>query len=137
MSNEIQKTDEPTISKRDEEILRGTASIGAFRDELELRGFRVPSDYKFKALDRNSVSAATSAVFELLGGVPAFALWAAENPGKFFELFAKQNQSLPPSLQVNAQKIEIVSPLGASPLDDIELDDLGRVKGSDDISDIL
>ena len=120
-----------------EEMLRGTQAIGIFRDELEKRGFRVPEDYKFRVIDQKGISAANSAVFTLLGGVPAYLLWAAENPNKFYELFMKSGAAAGPLVNVAAQKIEIVSPLSASPLDDIEIDDLGRVISDDDISDIL
>lgn len=120
-----------------EEMLRGTQAIGIFRDELEKRGFRVPEDYKFRVIDQKGISAANSAVFSLLGGVPAYLLWAAENPNKFYELFMKSGAASAPLVNVAAQKIEIVSPLSASPLDDIEIDALGRVISDDDISDIL
>ena len=120
-----------------EEMLRGTQAIGIFRDELEKRGFRVPEDYRSKVIDQKGISAANSAVFSLLGGVPAYLLWASENPNKFYELFMKSGAASTPLVNVAAQKIEIISPLSASPLDDIEIDALGRVISDDDISDVL
>ena len=117
-------------------MLRGTQAIGIFRDELEKRGFRVPDDYRFKVIDQKGINAANSAVFSLMGGVPAYLMWAAQNPNKFYELFMKLGQSNAPLVNVAAQKIEIISNLSSNPLDDIEIDDLGRVK-DDDITDIL
>lgn len=125
-----------TIDPHTEEMLRGTQAIGVFRDELERRGFRVPDDYRFKVLDKNAIDAAQSAVFTLLGGTPAFLLWASENPGKFFELFMKSGAANSPLVNVSAQKIEIISALPANPLDDIEIDSLGVVKKDEDVFDL-
>lgn len=133
--NDLTTTDE-NIDPHTEAMLRGTQAIGIFRDELEKRGFRVPDDYRFKVIDQKGINAANSAVFSLMGGVPAYLMWAAQNPNKFYELFMKLGQSNAPLVNVAAQKIEIVSNLSSNPLDDIEIDDLGRVK-DDDITDIL
>lgn len=46
----------------------------------------IPHDYVFKQRDRESVSVAMHAAFELIGGVPALVQWADPNPDKFFAL---------------------------------------------------
>jgi hypothetical protein len=125
----------PSVDPHTEEMLRGTLALGMFRDQLEERGFRVPADYKFRVMDKGTIDAANSAVFSLMGGVPAFLLWASENPNKFYELFMKSGATSP-LVNVNANKIEIVSALPANPLDDIEIDSLGVVKKDDDVFDL-
>ena len=61
MSNEIQPMDDEI-----QNMLRGHHAIAQLRDELDLRGFRVPDDYLFKVMDKSAISAANSAVFSLL-----------------------------------------------------------------------
>lgn len=122
-------------------ILRGNLAIGSIRDALEEAGVAVPEDFKFKAIDRKSMAIANSAVFALMGGVPGYLLWASQNPGKFYEKFMMNNEKEGPTafgMNINTQKIEIVSPIGSNPLDDVELDELGRVKDKkdDDIIDL-
>ena len=114
-----------------EELLRGQHAIACFRDELEERGLRVPADFKFKALDKNSIDAANAATFALLGGVPAYILWASQNKSKFYSNFMKSADS-GPQVQVNANAITVVSDLPTTDLDTVELDQFGRIVGSSD-----
>lgn len=114
-----------------EEMLRGTHAIAPIRDQLDAAGFRVPEDYRFRAMDKTALSIANSAVFELIGGVPNYMLWAHQNPGKFYELLHKMDVAPQVGVNVMGNTVQIVSPMGASPLDDIEMDSLGRVVGDD------
>lgn len=123
MSNEIQPIDDDI-----QQMLRGHHAIAQLRDELDLRGFRVPEDYNFKVMDKNSVSAANSAVFALLGGVPAYLLWAAENPDKFYPTFMKIAEQNAPTVAIATNSINVISDIGKSGMDDIELNTDGTVK---------
>ena len=51
MSNEIQPFDDDI-----HHMLRGHYAIAQLRDELEVRGFRVPEDYPFKVMDKSTFS---------------------------------------------------------------------------------
>ena len=127
----------PALDPETERALRGEYAIAFIRDDLEAKGFRMPHDYKFKAIDKADLNKAASAVFELIGGVPALMLFAYQNPAKFYDMYFKYVQDAP-QVNINANSIQVVAPIQASPLDDVELDELGRVKNSDpDIEDIL
>ena len=123
MSNEIQPFDDDI-----QHMLRGHHAIAQLRDELEVRGFRVPEDYSFKVMDKSAVSAANSAVFSLLGGVPAYLLWAAENPDKFYPTFMKLAEQNAPTVAIATNSINVISEIGRSGMDDIEINADGTVK---------
>lgn len=44
----------------------------------------LPTDYVFRKKDRAVVRLTTEAVFEIIGGVPAYAQWAKHNKEKFY-----------------------------------------------------
>ena len=123
MSNEIQPIDDDI-----QNMLRGHHAIAALRDELEIRGFRVPEDYPFRVMDKSAVSAANSAVFALLGGVPAYLLWAAENPDKFYSTYMKLAEQSAPTVAIATNSINVISDIGKSGMDDIEINADGTVK---------
>lgn len=123
MSNEIQPIDDDI-----QKMLRGHHAIAALRDELEVRGFRVPEDYNFKVMDKAAVSAANSAVFALLGGVPAYLLWAAENPDKFYPTYMKLAEQNAPTVAIATNSINVISEIGRSGMDEIEINPDGTVK---------
>lgn len=126
VNNEMLPIDKEKFDPYVEELLRGQHAIACFRDELEERGLRVPSDFKFKALDKSAIDAANSAVFALLGGTPAYVYWASQNKSKFYSNFMRSADS-GPQVQVNANAITVVSDLPATALDTVELDEFGRI----------
>jgi hypothetical protein len=134
VNNELLPIDKDKFDPYVEELLRGQHAIAMFRDELEEQGLRVPADYKFKALNKDSIDAANSAVFALLGGVPAYVYWASQNRSKFYGNFMKSADA-GTNVQVNANAITVVSDLPTTDLDTVELDQFGRIVGSSDDED--
>lgn len=72
------------------------------------RQFAKPTKAKHKLL------AAADEAFDMIGGVPRFALWADTNPTDFYKLYAK---TLPQNIDVTGE-ITIRPALPPSPLDD-------------------
>jgi hypothetical protein len=134
VNNEMLPLDKDKFDPYVEELMRGQHAIACFRDELEERGLAVPADFRFKALNKESIDAANSAVFALLGGVPSYVYWASQNKSKFYSNFMKSADS-GPQVQVNANAITVVSDLPYTELDTVELDSLGRIVGSPDDED--
>lgn len=69
----------------DNDQVRAMSLLNVFGKDLPL----IPHDYAFKLKDRKSVEISMQAAYELIGGVPAFALWANENQTEFYKLYAR------------------------------------------------
>ena len=57
----------------------------------------IPKSFRYSIKDQDRVRNAFDFAFGLIGGVPALALWGAQNPDKFYPLLAKmqpQNNNL-------------------------------------------
>ena len=70
--------------------------------------FAQPTKAKHKLL------AAADEAFDVIGGVPRFAMWADQNPSDFYKMYAK---TLPQNIDVTGE-ITIRPALPPSPLDD-------------------
>lgn len=89
----------------------------------------VMKEHNFKMRDRRTVELVHHAVFELIGGVPTFAAWAAENPGDYYKIYSK----LLPAEKVAQANTQIVinTSVGKNELDSLTIDGTS-VKGVDD-----
>jgi hypothetical protein len=86
--------DETAVSPEVDRFLRAEAVVAAINLAAADEGLPpIPRDYVFRKRDRESVSAAFHAAFELIGGVPALMQWAQHNPDKFFPLYQRFAQS--------------------------------------------
>jgi hypothetical protein len=83
------------------------------------RGFNKPAG---KGSHKQRFLQATNEVFDLIGGVPRYALWADQNPDKFYSLFAKTIPAAVAQTLVATGPVTIVSPIGRSKLDDDPVD---------------
>lgn len=86
---------------------------------------KIPKGYVFRKRDRESVSTAIHAAFELAGGVPAFLQWSIQNPDKFYPLYTKLAQS-DTETAVGGTTIVVQSAIPQSSLDFVSIDARGR-----------
>lgn len=91
----------------------------------------IPKEYAFKRRDSEVVSIAYQAAFHLLGGVPGLVNWAARNPDKFYEQFARMSKSRDETT-AGSTTINIVSAIPESPLDFVTIDERGNVVERDE-----
>ena len=86
----------------------------------------IPKDYIFRKRDRETVSVAMHAAFELIGGVPAFIQWGSKNPKDFYLLWSKllPSQTETP---IGGTTIQFISAIPSNPLDAVTIDATGRV----------
>jgi hypothetical protein len=90
------------------------------------RPFRLPS----QGASREQIKDAFNTAFELIGGVPRLAIWANENPDKFYSIFARLNGGGTSSSLSGKLTVEHV--LRRNPLDEVTIDGTGRVVTSDE-----
>jgi|LNFM01.1.fsa_nt_gb hypothetical protein len=88
------------------------------------RPFRLPT----KGVRRQDIQDAFSTAFELIGGIPRLAIWANDNPDKFYPLFARINSA--DSKQISG-KLVIEHTLKRSKLDEVTVDENGKVLEGD------
>jgi hypothetical protein len=84
----VAPTGEPTEARPVDAFLRADA-INAQPPHGVRELPRIRKEYVLKRRDREAVSAAFYAAFDLCGGVPNLIQWAASNPDKFFPLYSK------------------------------------------------
>jgi hypothetical protein len=73
-------------------------------------------------VERQKVAQAIIDAFTLIGGVPAYALWAQENQGEFYKMFAKQ---APAQSDLNIKGTFVIkSPLPRNPAIDGEFEEI-------------
>lgn len=126
-------TDTDAVDPKLDAWLRAGAIVDAINANLP-EGSRkllpIPKEYVFKKADREAVSAAFHAAFQLIGGVPGFALWAAEHQSQFYQLFAKL---LPSETQTPLGNLQFnfISPVPETPQDRISIDAAGKVIEAD------
>lgn len=94
------------------------------------RPVRIPS----KGATKEDIRNAFNTAFELIGGVPRLALWANENPDKFYAIFSKLhgNGAGPVS-----GKLIVEHTLKRNKLDEVTIDDQGRVINVEDSNDTV
>jgi hypothetical protein len=126
--------DEARVDESLDAYLRADSIVAAINAALP-DGVRqlpvIPKGYVFRKRDRESVSTAIHAAFELAGGVPAFLQWGMENPDKFYPLYTKLAQSNTETA-VGGTTINFVSAIPQSTLDLVSIDKSGRVVEVDD-----
>ena len=77
---------------------------------------------------REQIKDTFNTAFELIGGVPRLAIWANDNPDKFYSLWARlQGNS---SQQTAPAKMIVEHVLRRSKLDEVTIDEHGRVLDS-------
>ena len=78
---------------------------------------QIPPSYQFRPKSKEFIGNSFHAAFELIGGVPALIVWAEQNPGEFFKLYAKM---LPELDRGNVQGTQVVvhTHIGKSALDE-------------------
>jgi len=139
MTNDLARLDEPKptatpVDKDTADFLAATSIVEAINKALPqgVRGLPpIPKDYVFKKRDRETVSVAIHAAFELSGGVPGLIQWAASHPTEFYQLWSKLLGS---ETQTGAggTTININSNLPSNPLDLVNVDEHGNVFTLDD-----
>ena len=77
----------PTFEQRYHDLARAA--------EAAPKSLPIPRSPNFSRAD---VVAAITSVFEMIGGVPRFAVWANENEGEYYKIYAK---FMPSQQQVN------------------------------------
>jgi hypothetical protein len=122
----------------EDDFLRGTAALAIVSDAVKKAGIELPSDYIFKARDRNVIEKAAHATFHLLGGVPGMLLWAKHNPNQFYPLYLKM---APLETTIHASNFNIHTNVPDSPLDNVTIDATGQVvdaevQDADDAPDV-
>lgn len=77
---------------------------------------------------REQIKDTFNTAFELIGGVPRLAIWANDNPDKFYSLWARlQGNSSQPTAPA---KMIVEHVLRRSKLDEVTIDEHGRVLDS-------
>lgn len=86
----------------------------------------IPANYVLRRKDKEVVSVAFHAAFELTGGVPGLVAWARDNPTPFYTLYAKL---LPSNVEtpVAPTTINFVTSVPRSKLDNVTVDEAGNV----------
>ena len=86
----------------------------------------IPKGYVFRKSNREVVSTALHAAFELVGGLPAFVQWGVKNPKEFYGLWSKL---LPTdtTTPVGGTTIVFNSAVPQNPLDYVSVDEAGKV----------
>lgn len=134
--NELKTSDEDDgrVDEATDAHLRAESIVAAINAALP-EGVRqlpvIPKGYVFRKRDRESVSTAIHAAFELAGGVPAFLQWGMENPDKFYPLYTKLAQS-DTQTAVGGTTINFVSAIPQTNLDLVSIDKSGRVVDVDE-----
>lgn len=107
--------------------LEGKAALEQYRKDCELLDITLNEDYGFKAMDREGLSRMNTAIFSMMGGIPAAAVWAQQNPNLFYKIFFNQNNVNPQNIQINGSNIQVITEFAESPLDQVQLSDLGEI----------
>lgn len=107
--------------------LQGKQALEQYRKDCELLDITLDEDYGFKAMDREALSRMNTAIFSMMGGLPAAAVWAQQNPNLFYKIFFNQNNVNPQNIQINGQNIQVITEFAESPLDQVQLSDLGEI----------
>lgn len=116
-----------------DEYLRASAIVQSINANLPKASQlpEIPQSYVFRKRDREAVSTALHAAFELAGGVPYLVAFAQSQPDKFIPIWAKL---LPSETETsNGVNITFTSAIPANELDKVTIDVTGRVISTDDL----
>lgn len=92
------------------------------------RPLKIPS----KGATREDIRNAINTAFELIGGIPRLAIWANDNPEKFYALWSKTNSV---QAQNVSGKLIVEHVLKRSKLDEVTITPDGKVVDGDDSFD--
>lgn len=98
------------------------STLGWLEAEAE-KNSRLPVPHGIK---RSRVVQAFNETFELIGGVPRMAIWANQNPSKFYQLYGRL---VPPAVQEHAGQIKLIHSLERTVLDG-EVEEVKDTDGS-------
>ena len=118
---------EEELKRREQEMDFQLTKLSAIE-----RPFRLPRT----GATREQIKDAFNTAFELIGGVPRLAIWANDNPDKFFAIWARlQGNSSQPSTPA---KMVVEHVLRRTRLDETTIDEQGRVieLPSGDVTDV-
>ncbi len=119
---------DPEVLERVE--LQGADAIAKFGQDLIALGIRDKADYQFKAVDREDLHKIQTAAFAMIGGIPAFSVWASQNPTDFYKLFYASINNTGHLVNVNQNGqggLTIITGIPESNLDDSVLDVQGKI----------
>ena len=128
-SGKTDQTDENAVSPELDRYLRADNIVKAINLNTPegLNGFApVPKGYVFRKRDREAVSIAMHAAFELTGGVPGLVQWAAGNPDKFYPLWSTLQKS-DTETGAGGMVIQFNSAIPQNALDNVSVSEDGRV----------
>lgn len=121
--------DDAAVDKETDGFLRAQAIVASINANLP-DGLpklpAVPKGYVFRKRDRETVSIALHAAFELSGGVPALIQWASHNPDKFYPLWSQLHKS-DTETGVGGVVIQFNSAIPPNALDNVSVSEDGRV----------
>lgn len=118
-------TEQQTALESEDSLLRGAQALEILNEAVKETGVVIPLNYVFKDYDRSVSLKAINAVFGLIGGVPAMAVWASTNPTEFYRHFAKQMPS--ETAITGGGNISVTTNLPSSQLDKKTMDAQGFV----------
>lgn len=125
-SNEALSIEEEEAKKSVMAYMSGEEGLEVFCERLREKGISLPKNTIWQHAKRKNVEAAVHATFSMLGGVPAMALWAHENPNIFYSAYIKL---APIESQITgAGNIFINTAVPESALDIVEIDEMGKIK---------
>lgn len=109
---ELTKEELEALASADAEI-RASGLVNVLEKTLPA----IPPSYQYRPKSKEFIANAFHASFDLIGGVPALLLWANQNPGDFYKLYAKM---LPEVEKGNVQGTQVVvhTHIGKSALDE-------------------
>jgi hypothetical protein len=112
-------TDVPVVPEKTLEELRSEdmeTRANALVDILGNSLPAIPKSFHYRMADVDRVKNSFDFTFSLIGGQPAFALWAAQNPGEFYKLYSRM---LPQQNNVlnSSGPLTIITGVPDSPLD--------------------
>jgi hypothetical protein len=106
--------------------MSGEEALEVFTHRLREKGITLPTENIWAHAKRQNIEAAVHATFSMLGGVPAMALWAHENPTQFYNAYIKLAPA--ETTITGGGNIFINTAVPESALDAVEIDGMGRIK---------
>ncbi|MCA1859304.1 hypothetical protein LE191_04165 [Janthinobacterium sp. HSC-3S05] len=125
-SKEVLSAEEQEAKQAVMKYMSGEEGLAVFCERLREKGIELPKNTIWQHAKRKNVEAAVHATFSMLGGVPAMALWAHENPNLFYSAYIKL---APMESQITgAGNVFINTAVPESALDFVEIDSMGKIK---------
>lgn len=125
-STEVLSAEEAEAKAAVMKYMSGEEGLAVFCERLREQGIELPKNAIWAHAKRKNVEAAVHATFSMLGGVPAMALWAHENPNLFYSSYMKLAPT--ESTITGAGNVFINTAVPESALDFVEIDAMGKIK---------